>query len=70
MTVKEYNFWYSKLNHARNFVYCIDHALQKCDENAMMQFKVIGWSDELKEFLNKAIQCYAEEVRSRVDISI
>jgi len=68
MTIKEYNEWYNKLNHAKSFVYCIDHALQKSDENTKMQFKVIGWSEELKEFLDKAIECYAEEVRSRVEI--
>jgi len=68
MTVKEYNEWYNKLNHARSFIYCIDHALQKSDENAKMQFKVIGWSEELKEFLAKAIECYAEEVRKRASI--
>ena len=68
MTVKEYNEWYSKLNAARSFVYCIDHALQKSDENANMQFRVIGWSEELKEFLDKAISCYAKEMRNQVEV--
>lgn len=68
MTVKEYNEWCNKLNHAKSFVYCIDHALQKSDKNAKMQFRVIGWSEELKEFLDKAIECYAKEVRSQVEM--
>ncbi len=68
MTVKEYNEWHRTLNHARSFVSCIDHALGKSDENAKMQFRVIGWTVELKEFLNNAIECYAKEMRGRVDI--
>lgn len=58
MDVKEYNDWYQKLNMARSFIHCIDHALEKSDENAKMQFSVIGWSPEMKEFLNEAIECY------------
>lgn len=55
MTVKEYNEWYKKLNNAQSFIFCIDHALQKSDDNARMQFLVIGWSDEMKQFLEDAI---------------
>lgn len=67
MTVKEYNEWYRKLNNARSFVYCINHALDKCDNNAKMQFEVIGWSNEMKEFLNEAIECYAKKQRTLVE---
>ena len=59
MTIKEYNEWYIGLNRARNFISCIDHALQKSDENAKMRFGVIGWSEELKNFLNEAVLGYA-----------
>jgi len=67
MTVKEYNEWYNKLNHARSFVSCIDHALQKSDENAKMQFNAIGWSEELKKFLGNAIEYYGNHVKETVD---
>lgn len=67
MTVKEYNEWYNKLNHARSFIHCIDHALQKSDENAKMQFNAIGWSEELKEFLGNAIKYYGNHVKATVD---
>ena len=67
MTVKEYNEWYNKLNHARNFVGCVDHALQKSDDNARMQFRVIGWSKELEEFLYNAIECYADKIHNQID---
>lgn len=67
MTVKEYNEWYNKLNHARSFIHCIDHALQKSDENAKVQFNVIGWSEELKEFLDNALEYYGKHVKSTVD---
>lgn len=67
MKVKEYNEWHKKLNNARSFVSCIDHALEKSDNNAKMQFGVIGWNEELKEFLNNAIECYAKTMRSKVE---
>ena len=67
MTVREYNDWYKKLNTARSFVYCIDHALQKSDDNAKMQFSVIGWSTEVKTMLESAIECYAKAMRQEVE---
>ena len=66
MTVSEYNEWYKKLNNARSFIYCIDHALQKSDDNAKMQFSVIGWSPEMQDFLESAIECYAKKQRKKV----
>ena len=66
MTVREYNDWYKKLNNARSFVFCIDHALQKSDDNARMQFSVIGWSAEMKQFLEDAIECYAERKKGEI----
>lgn len=67
MTVREYNDeWYKKFNNARSFVFCIDHALQKSDDNARMQFSVIGWSDEMKQFLEDAIEYYAERKKGEI----
>lgn len=57
MTVKEYNeVFYPQCNKAFSFVNCIDHALQKSDENARMQMKVIGWDEDTKAFLLDAIR--------------
>lgn len=68
ITVSEYNKWYQDLNRASSFVSCIDHALQKSDENARMQLEVIGWSEETKNFLEEALMCYQQVMRSRVQL--
>lgn len=56
MTVKEYNEkFYPQCNKAYSFVNCLDHAIQKSDDNARMQLEVIGWDEDTKEFLLEAI---------------
>lgn len=69
MTISEYNEWYKELQKAMSFLNCIDHALEKCDDNTTMQFRVIGWSEDLKEFMCDAINCYARETRKAVNDS-
>jgi len=66
MNVEEYNEWHKKYSHASSFIHCIDHALEKSGENAKMQFSVIGWSPEMKKFLNEAIECYYEKKHSEI----
>lgn len=57
MTVKEYNeVFYPQCNKAFSFVNCMDHALQKSDDNARMQMKVIGWDADTKAFLLDALR--------------
>lgn len=57
MTVKEYNeIFYPLANKAFSFVNCMDHALQKSDDNARMQMRVIGWDEDTKAFLLDAIR--------------
>lgn len=57
MTIKEYNeIFYPLCNKASSFVRCMDHALQKSDENARMQMRVIGWDEDTKAFLLEAIR--------------
>jgi len=57
MTIKEYNeVFYPQCNKAFSFVNCMDHALQKSDDNARMQMKVIGWDEDTKAFLLDAIR--------------
>lgn len=56
MTVKEFNeYFYPQYNKALSFVDCLDLALQKCDDNAHMQMKVIGWDEDTKLFLLDAL---------------
>lgn len=56
MTIKEYNEqFYPQFRKALSFVTCMDHALQKSDDNARMQMKVIGWDEDTKAFLLDAI---------------
>lgn len=71
MDVKTYNTEvYPKINHARSFLYCLDHALQKSGEEAQKQVSIIGWNDELKQFMRKAIEYYADYLRSQLETSI
>ena len=51
MTVKEFNenFW-PQYNKACSFVNCMEHTLQKSDDNARMQMKVIGWDKDTQMF--------------------
>jgi hypothetical protein len=57
MTVKEYNeIFYPQYNKAFSFINCMEHALQKSDDNARMQMKVIGWDEDTKLFLLDALE--------------
>ena len=52
MTVKDFNeHFYPQYNKALSFVDCMEHALQKSDDNARMQMKAIGWDEDTKMFL-------------------
>lgn len=56
MTIKEYNEqFYPQFRKALSFVTCMDHALQKSDDNARMQMKAIGWDEDTKMFLLDAL---------------
>lgn len=56
MTVKEFNeYFYPQYNKALSFVNGMEHALQKSDDNARMQMKVIGWDEDTKAFLLYAL---------------
>ena len=64
MTIKEYNEqFYPQANKAFSFVNCLDHALQKSDDNARMQMKVIGWDEDTKAFLLDAIRRIERDAR-------
>ena len=64
MTVKEFNEqFYPQYNKALSFVNCIDRALQKSDDNARMQMKVIGWDEDTKAFLLDALRRMEDDAR-------
>lgn len=64
MTVKEFNEkFYPQCNKALSFVNCLDHALQKSDDNARMQMRVIGWDEDTKKFLLDAIRRMEDAAR-------
>ena len=64
MTVKEYNEkFYPICNKAFSFVNCMDHALQKSDDNARMQMRVIGWDEDTKAFLLDALRRMENDAR-------
>lgn len=73
MTVKEYNTVYlPKIEKAESFIYCINHALDKSDDNTKMQMRVIGWDDETAKTINEALELlhkkYQSEIKDAVKI--
>lgn len=82
MTIKEYNtILYPKISRATVFVNGIEHATQKTDnpDETRKQLACIGWSDECKETILEALECYKaillqqvndhlEEERNETDI--
>lgn len=64
MTIEEYNTkFYPIINNAESFVSCIDHAIEKCDDNTKMQFKVIGWNEQTKLIILDALYQYHNRVK-------
>lgn len=67
MTIKEYNTVYlPKIEKAESFIYCINHALDKSDDNARMQMQVIGWDDETAKTINEALELLREKYLSKI----
>ena len=67
MTVKEFNTeLYPKISHAKAFILNLDHAMQKAGRKAAEQVEMIGWSQEIKNFIVDAIDCYEKELRDRI----
>lgn len=63
MTIKDYNtILYPKISHATVFVNGIEHAIQKTNNpnETQKQFRCIGWSDECKETILAALECYKQ----------
>lgn len=67
ISVQEYNNEiYPLLNKAECFVANLNHALDKSDDNAKMQCRVIGWDDETQQLLRKLIHEYRENVKKHI----
>lgn len=67
ISIKMYNETFSPiLNKAESFISNLDHALQKSDENARMQCRVIGWDDDTKSIIKAAITAYREYVKGLI----
>ena len=65
MTIKEYNtIYYPAHNKAVSFVNCLDHALEKCDDNARMQLGVIGWDEQTKNLLLHALHIMDQQTKA------
>ncbi len=68
MTVQEYNNWYSKdYSKALSFLNCLDHALEKCDDNARLQLELIGYGEDTKVTLRKALEVLREFKRLHIN---
>lgn len=67
ITVQQYNNEiYPALNKADCFLANLDHALQKSDENARMQCRVVGWDEDTKKLLRKLVEKHREEVKKKI----
>lgn len=67
MTVKEYNIVHlPKIKKAESFIYCINHALDKSDDNARIQMQVIGWDDETAKTINEALKLLRKKYQSEI----
>ena len=67
MTVQDYNNKFLPIcNKAESFIRCLNNALEKSDENARMQLKVIGWDKETELFIYDAVCRYRSAARDSV----
>ena len=67
ITVQQYNNEiYPKINKADCFVANLNHALDKSDDNAKMQCRVIGWDDETQQLLRKLLNEYREDIKKKI----
>ena len=67
ITVQQYNNEvYPMINKAECFVANLNHALDKSDDNAKMQCRVIGWDDETQQLLRKLLNEYREDIKKKI----
>lgn len=67
ITVQQYNNEiYPAINKADCFLANLDHALQKSDENARMQCRVVGWDEDTKKLLRMLLKKYREDIKKTI----
>ena len=67
ISIQEYNEKiYPLLTKAECFVANLNHALDKSDDNAKMQCRVIGWDEEAQKLLRSLLQNYRKEIKKKV----
>ena len=67
ISVQEYNEQvYPALNKADLFLANLDHALQKSDDNARMQCRLVGWDEDTKNLLRRLVEDYRKEVKKTI----
>ena len=67
MTVKEFNdFYIHKFCKAVSFINCLDHALDKCDENTRKQLKIIGYDIETKNIIRNSLALLEASIRQDI----
>lgn len=67
-TPKAYNEnFYPIYSKARSFLNCLNDAVEYSGTEAQKQVKIIGWSEEVKQFLFAALECYDREVRNNIN---
>jgi hypothetical protein len=67
ISVQEYNEKvYPMINKAECFVANLNHALDKSDDNAKMQCRVVGWDEETKELLQLLLAKYREDIKKTI----
>lgn len=68
-TIAEYNKqFYPKISRAYCFINNLEHAAQKTGDykETMMQLSCIGWNDECRETIIKALESYEEATKDKV----
>jgi len=61
MTIKEYNEEFGrKISRAMCLIMVVENAFKKTNdyEGVMRELRILGWSDEMKDTLLKALECY------------
>lgn len=69
MDVKTYNKVIApRLYSARGFLGAVNNALEKSGPEAARQMRIIGWNDEMKEFLLKALNALERAEKSKLEM--
>lgn len=65
MTIQEYNTkFYPRYKNAKLTIVNMEHAIEKCDnpDAVRYQLECIGWNEDTRQFLLKALDNFKDEV--------